>query len=849
MQHPCSIRPASRSATALWLAVGLMLLLVLSPWCARAQSPGGSLALTEPERAWIAAHPVVRVGVSTEFPPYYFADARGRYEGFVIELMNRLAQRAGLRVEYQRYARFGDTLQAMRRGEIDVTPFTSESPARRESMRFLRPLFSTQTVYVADRRLGDVDPASQFNGYRVAVERDSTAAELLAERYPTTRLQLYDSAEQAVLAAANGEADVYVGFRQVAVYFMEKHLTANLALRGSIATPGTALGPAVRKDLPELAAILDKAIDDLTIDEISAVAAKWLSRSVLGSEPRPQASLSDAQRAWVKAHDSLRLGFDAQFAPIAFANQAGGFDGLAADLTRKLASKVGLIVAVEEGGSFADVYARAQRGELDVVVAAARNEERSREFDFVGPFLRVPTVIVALSDRDVDNGLDGPGRRRLALLRQHFLTPLLRSRYPRLELLPYDSQAEALQAVRQGDADLAIGNMKVVNQLIETGHAGALRTIGTLPEGESELYFAVRKSLPEMAGVLRAGLDALSPAERAEIEGRWLRVQWNEGVPWLRVLLIGLGGTALAGLVIATLWLGNRRLRQGKVALEAARGVAEQQVAARAGFIAYLSHELRGSLGGLAGGLGLMASGELAPARERQLLGAMQASSQGLLALCERTLDFERMVQGGVDLRPAPVALMGLIEAALAPWRVQAEIKGLRLASELSFAADTQVECDAVRLTQVLQNLVGNAVKFTAQGEVRLCAGWWLQAGGAGDAGEAGQPHAPGAAPLCIAVSDSGPGVADADRERLFSAFSQGEAGHQARDGAGLGLSISARIVDAMGGTLVLAPTSPEGGSRFVVTLPLQPRARGADEGEGAAPAAPALSAGAMSAA
>ena len=773
----------------------------------RAQS---TLALSSDERAWIAAHPVVRVGVTTEFPPYYFADARGRYEGFVIDLMNRLAQRAGLRMEYRRYTRFGETVEALGRGEIDLTPFTSETPSRREVMRFARPLFSTQMVYVADRRLADVSAEAQFNGYRVAVEKGSTAAELLQARYPQVRLQDYDSAEAAVLATASGEADVFVGFRQVAVYYMEKHLTANLALRGTIAAPGTALGPAVRKDLVELASILDKAINDLTMEEISAVAAKWLPRSVLGSEPRARVELSEAQRAWVKGHDSLRLGFDAQFAPIAFANLAGGFDGMAADFTRAVAAKVGLIIAVEEGGSFADVYARAQRGELDVVVAAARNLERARDFDFVGPFLRVPTVIVASSDRDVDAGLEAPGRRRLALLRQHFLAPLLRSRHPNLELLPYDTQADVLQAVRRGDADLAIGNMKVVNHLLETRHAGALRTIGTVPQGESELYFAVRKSLPEMAGVLGAGLDAMTPAERAEIENRWLRVQLTEGVPWARVLALGLGGAAVASLVIGSLWLANRRLRQAQGALAQAHGLAEQQVAARAGFIAYLSHELRGSLAGIAGGLGLMAAGGLAADRQRQLVAAMRDSSHGLLELCERTLDFERMLQGGLDLRPAPAALPVLIDAALAPWRVQAELKGLALRTRLRLADDTQVECDALRLTQVLQNLVGNAVKFTAQGEVSVLAEW--------------APQATDPPQLCLAVSDTGPGIAGEDKARLFSEFAQGAAGRQASRGAGLGLSICARIVEAMGGTIRLEASSPAG-STFVVCLPMCPLA------------------------
>ncbi len=765
--------------------------------------------LTPDESAWLATHPVVKVGVSVEDPPYYFASGQGRYEGFVIDLMDRLAQRAGLKLQYQRFERFGDVLAAMRAGSVDVTPFTSESPSRAEYLRFVRPLFSTQLVVVADRRLGDVTGDSGFGTYRVAVERDSTAAELMHERYPQARVQEYEHVERALLAVASGGADLFVGFRQVAAYYMEKNLTANLALRGAVPSPGTALGPAVRKGLPELASVLTKAIDGLTTEEIAEIALRWLPRTMFLDGAGARAALSAEQRAWVQRHGAVRLGYDESFSPIAFKNRAGGFDGLAADLTRALAANAGLIIAYEQGGSFADVYASALRGDIDVVVAAARNAERSRDFDFVGPFLRVPTVVVAAVGRNADDGLDSPGPLRLALLRDHFLMPRLRSRYPNLRLLEFDTQAEALQAVRDARADLGIGNMKVVNQLVEARHLGALRTVGTVPQGDSELFLAVRNTNPELAQVLRTGLDALQPQERADIENRWLRVDWTEGVAWPRVAAIAAAVLALSSAVVAVFWRSNRRLREAQRLLRAANDSARQQVAERARFTAYLAHELRGTLGGLAGGLGLLRQRRLPAERTEPLLGALHTSARGLLDLCERTLDFERMLAGGVDLQPRPERVAAVLDAALAPWRLQAELKGLRLEQRLGFDTQVQARLDAVRLAQVLQNLVGNAVKFTVQGSVVVEA-------------TLAAADARGRQTLRVAVQDTGPGIAADEQALLFRPFAQGTQGRQARHGAGLGLSISAEIVQAMGGEMALAESSPAG-SRFVFSVPLEP--------------------------
>jgi signal transduction histidine kinase len=795
-----------------WL--GLLALLVWLPFLLPAPAQAAP-QLTEQQRAWIAAHPAVRVGLSVEFPPYYFASGRGRYEGFVIDLMDRVAARTGLKLQYSNFERFGDVLTAMREGRIDVTPFTSDAPGRSEFLRFVRPLFSTQMVIVTDRRIGDVSGDSGFGSYRVAVERGSTAAQLMRERFPQARVVEYDHGEKALLGVASGEADVFVGFRQVAAYYMEKHLTANLAMRGTLASPGTALGPAVRRDMPELAGILDAAIQDLSIEEITEIASRWLPRSVFVPQGGPKAALTPAQRQWVQSNGAVRLGYDEDFSPIAFKTAGGGFDGLAADLTRAVAGRVGLVIASEKGASFADVVGSALKSEIDVVVAAGRNAQRSLEFDFVGPFLRVPTVVVAASGQAGDITLDTPGPRRLALLKDHFLVPMLRSRYPNLQLLELPTQAAVLQAVRRGDADLAIGNMKVVNQLLESLHMGALRTVGLVPQGDSELYFAVRNTKPELAQVLRVGLDALTPAERAAIEERWLRVSWTEGIAWPRALLLAAVLVGVSALVVFSFWRSNQRLRTARRTLRDAHQAAEALAASRAHFTAYLTHELRGSLGGLSGGMAMLESGAMPAERRGTLVQAMHRSAGVLLDLCERTLDFERMLAGGVELQLAPLSVHETVQRAVAPWSVQAELKGLALRVDDRVEPGTWLQCDAVRLTQVLQNLLGNAVKFTAQGEVVLLVA--LQT-------EAGQ-EAPGPAAaqaprrLMVSVSDSGTGVPEAERAGLFQPFTQGSEGRRARRGAGLGLSISAKIVEALGGEIELVASSPSG-STFAFWVP-----------------------------
>ncbi len=142
----------------------------------------------------------------------------------------------------------------------------------------------------------------------------------------------------------------------------------------------------------------------------------------------------------------------------------------------------------------------------------------------------------------------------------------------------------------------------------------------------------------------------------------------------------------------------------------------------------------------------------------------------------------------------------------LAPGQLAAQRKGLGFDARWQGEAPT-VALDATRSLQVVQNLVMNAVKFTARGRV-------------GVTGELRGTGAEGRV-LWVQVSDTGPGLSASDRARLFLPYSQGEQGRAARQGAGLGLAICRQLVQGLGGQIA-ADAAPDGGARFSISLPVR---------------------------
>jgi two-component system, NarL family, sensor histidine kinase EvgS len=720
------------------------------------------------------------------------------------------SQRTGLRFEFQRLGTNAEVLDALRRGDIDMTPFTVPLESRRSFAAFTRPAYVSNLVLAARRDVPDISPTADFGGRRVAVESGSSVEGVLAEQYPHAQIERFDNAEAALRAVAQGQADLFVGYQHVAVYEIERLLLANIELRRSLGPGSVPLGPAVRLDQPQLRSILDKAIASISASDRFQLAQRWLPAASLNVPlPSETPRLSDAEVQWIHDKGRIRVGYDASFSPITMQGPLGEFKGFGADMFRLVADKAGLTVELEAGASFADVYEAGKRGRLDVVVGMARTARRREDFDFVGPFMTLPTVLFTRADepaqvaetRDI-------GNRKLALLKGHFLIPELRARHPGIVLVELERQDQVMAAVAEGAADVGLGNLSVVNELIEQRFTGRIMVSGIVKDGDSELYFAVSRRLPELTRVLSRAFEAVNDSETAALRARWLARDVHSGLSWRQVLQVAVPAGLILLSYVFLLGRGNRRLRAAREKEREAREVAEGSTAARSRFLAYLSHELRGTLSAIASAAGMLKRSD-DPALRSRMLDAVAQSSTGLLKMVESTLRHEQSLHAQLQLDPTVTDLSSWWEETLAPARIAAQSKGLGFDARWTTLPGTG-RIDAVRLQQVVQNLLNNAVKFTPQGSVTVRA-----------ACVPGSPDGLVPTQLRFEIRDTGPGLAEADHNALFEAYSQGEQGRLARDGAGLGLAISAQIVKAMGGRLEAVAQAPGHGAQFVLQVPV----------------------------
>ena len=270
---------------------------------------------------------------------------------------------------------------------------------------------------------------------------------------------------------------------------------------------------------------------------------------------------------------------------------------------------------------------------------------------------------------------------------------------------------------------------------------------------------------------------------------------------WCRVgaSTLNVDGELMVCLTFADLTVSRRH----QAALASAHEKALRALRTRSQFVANMSHEIRTPLNGVIGMAGLMLTTDLSD-EQREYADGIRTSGDALMAVVDQILDFSKLDSGSLEIEDIPFSPLAVLEDTCSIVAATAQANGLELLSQVSGPLPTLVSGDNTRLRQVLTNLLGNAVKFTAAGHV--CA--TVSADREGDGWR-----------LRFSVQDTGVGIEPQDTGRIFNSFSQAD-GSTTRQfgGTGLGLAISRQLVGLMGGTIGVE-SEKGSGSTFWFTL------------------------------
>lgn len=236
------------------------------------------IGLSAEEKAWIDTSPPIRVHNETNWPPFNFA-IDGKPRGYSIDYMNLLAERAGLKIEYVTGPTWGEFLEMMKAGTLDVMLNIVKTPDRQKYLLYTSPIADNPNS-ILSRKQDAYDSLEQLNGKTVSIPKGFFYEEILTREFPLIKLHLVKGTLESMKAVAFGKADAALGELAVFNHLIENHLLTGLVLSGEVKMGDpelSLLNIATRKDLPMLASILRKAVASVTPEDKKAIETRWIS--------------------------------------------------------------------------------------------------------------------------------------------------------------------------------------------------------------------------------------------------------------------------------------------------------------------------------------------------------------------------------------------------------------------------------------------------------------------------------------------------------------------------------------------------------------------------------------------
>ena len=743
--------------------------------------------------------------------------------GYAYEYYRKLSENTGWNYQYV-YGSYSELYQMLLDGEIDLLAGLAWKPDRADLIGYPEAPMGNES-YTLVKHSADTavtsDPAT-LSGRRIGVLESALAevlAGFLAENQVEADVVLFQDYAALFAAFDDGRVDILAAEGDGAYGRDEAEV---ICVFGS---SDYYLCVSLRR--PDLLAQLNAAQRQLQDEEpnyINSLRAKYYQISVSSR------AFSPAEKEWMETHDALRVGCLNHYLPYSDTDPTGHVTGIVQDLIPKLLDSLGISgirLSYQGYDSYDQMIEDMAADRIDVAFPVGGGLYYSEEN---GIYQSNP--VVSSSTELVFKGefTDGTTARLAVNENNRMQYYYVRTHFPDAEITLYPSIEDCLEAVQTGEAGATTLNGLRANEILKNRRYRDL-SLRQLTHSDDRC-FGVKIGDEGLLKLLNRGLNVLGEDYAQNLAYRYADGLYTYSLSDVIRDHMGLFGTlllAVAAVVITCLVRDARRsareihdkelarqaleeknlaLADSREALSDALREAEHANQAKTVFLNNMSHDIRTPMNAIVGFTSLAASHVDNRDLVRDYLGKINISSQHLLSLLNDVLDMSRIESGRMTLEEADVHLPDVIHELRTILQASVTAKRQQLFIETQDVVNEDIVTDRLRLNQVLLNILSNATKFTPSGgtiSFRVI--------------EAPSDE-PGRTRFQFRIRDNGIGMSDAFQKTIFEAFTRERSTTVSGiKGTGLGMAITKRIVDMMGGTISLHSVEGEG-TEFTVTIP-----------------------------
>ena len=531
----------------------------------------------------------------------------------------------------------------------------------------------------------------------------------------------------------------------------------------------------------------------------------------------PNVILNHEEQDYIREKEVVKVAIPKDYHPFFCLDRPDFHEGLVPDVLQKVSEFSGLKFTYCFAESYLEMLEMVKSGEADMAGYYIDTEKEAAESGLAlsVPYVTLNNLVVRNKSINFpDEGLTG------AILMGRKMPAEMNAAAVR----DYDDTFEALSAVNRGEVDFVYGISSRIEMEMQQHYLANVVPV-SLTNSDNDVGFALaRPAQSPLLGIVNKAIVSLTEGERDAIAYRNAISVGSSSISLSDLIhsnpIIFVIAIAIVLLLILAAVLAAARVKIKAAVMRSELERAEADSRAKSEFLSRMSHEIRTPMNAIAGLTALVSMQEEIPDSLRATLGKLHAASQYLLSLLHDILDMSRIENHKLNISQEPFSLAGMLDELQSMMQLEADAQRLLFSSVLQIA-HPQLAGDAVRLRQVLTNLLSNAFKFTSSGGQVILS---VTETGSNDK----------EASFRFSVADSGVGIRPEDKERIFEAFEQAGESETRSRGTGLGLSISQNIVQQMGGELKLKSEVGKGSEfYFELTLARQEDARPAGVQDG----------------
>ncbi|MBF0264431.1 MAG: transporter substrate-binding domain-containing protein [Gammaproteobacteria bacterium] len=474
--------------------------------------------LSDSELQWIAQHQTVEIG-AYDIDPFIF-QKENEVTGYFVDLLTVLLQKSGLRANFH-FMTLNEVVQQIKENKLTVTMGLFNSPERRQQFLLSKATFPVVLQIFSQSDRDPIRSIEALAGKRIASYKGYALNKIIHHFFPDRDIVMADDVVEMFRFVAQKKADAAIQERHSGESIIRRQLMSNIKAHG-IAKFGNKPTTqthyyGVSHNAPVLASILDKAYNALTNAEKQAVWDRWFNSSAV----QESLELTKEEIDYLKSTQFHRQ-LSGNWMPFSLQNESGDIVGVSIDFWNLIKQKISLReVTSKEVVPFTEVLNLMQRGETDTYPSTTTTKDRLEFALFSQSYAEYPIAIASHRDTKFIYDINSLRGKRVSVGRNYSAYHLMKDRLADVDFILVENTTEALQAVIDGKADLAIDILPVLQYHINQLNNRQLQLVG-VTDIPFPLQIMVKKEHAPLIPILNKAIAAITPEERSKIHSKWM---------------------------------------------------------------------------------------------------------------------------------------------------------------------------------------------------------------------------------------------------------------------------------------------------------------------------------------